>query len=191
MSLFVPWHACQPKWHGEQLSSYPAILNRGIWNHTQLGFTNSGPPHSGTNTRVLILFWYLKFHMIMMTSSHGNIFRVRYWPFVRGIHRSSVNSSHKGQWRGALMLSLIYARINGWIDTGKADDIRRYRAHYDVTVICLRAMLQGRLFKHPGNLYDTTTSHKDNAFFWHLTRGPAFQSKTEGIVFIMHINTYS
>ena len=27
----------------------------------------------------------------------------RYWPFVRGIHRSSVNSRHKGQWREALM----------------------------------------------------------------------------------------
>ena len=23
----------------------------------------------------------------------------RYWPFVRGIHRSPVNSPHKGQWR--------------------------------------------------------------------------------------------
>ena len=32
----------------------------------------------------------------------------RYWPFVRGIHRSPVNSPHKGQWRGALMFSLIY-----------------------------------------------------------------------------------
>ena len=31
----------------------------------------------------------------------------RYWPFVRGIHRSPVNSPHKGQWRGALMFSLI------------------------------------------------------------------------------------
>ena len=31
----------------------------------------------------------------------------RYWPFVRGIHRSPVNSPHKGQWRGAVMLSLI------------------------------------------------------------------------------------
>ena len=30
----------------------------------------------------------------------------RYWPFVRGIHRSPVNSPHKGQWRGALMFSL-------------------------------------------------------------------------------------
>ena len=30
----------------------------------------------------------------------------RYWPFVRGIHRSPVNSPHKGPWRGALMFSL-------------------------------------------------------------------------------------
>ena len=33
---------------------------------------------------------------------------LRYWPFVRGIHRSPVNSPHKGQWRGALMFPLIY-----------------------------------------------------------------------------------
>ena len=32
-----------------------------------------------------------------------------YWPFVRGIHRSSVNSPHTGQFSGALMFSLIYA----------------------------------------------------------------------------------
>ena len=56
----------------------------------------------------------------------------RYWPFVRGIHRSPVNSPHKGQWLGALMFSLIYARINGWVNTGDADDLRRYHAHHDV-----------------------------------------------------------
>ena len=33
----------------------------------------------------------------------------RYWPFVRGISRSPVNSRHKGQWRGALMFSMICA----------------------------------------------------------------------------------
>ena len=33
----------------------------------------------------------------------------RYWPFVRGIRRSPVNSPHKGQWRGALMFSVICA----------------------------------------------------------------------------------
>ena len=44
----------------------------------------------------------------MMTSSNGNIFRVT-GPFVRGIHRSPVNSHHKGQWWGALMFSFICA----------------------------------------------------------------------------------
>ena len=29
------------------------------------------------------------------------------WPFVRGIHRSPVDSHHQGQWRRALMFSLI------------------------------------------------------------------------------------
>ena len=36
----------------------------------------------------------------------------RYWPFVRRIHRSPVNSPHKSQWRGTLMFSLICVWIN-------------------------------------------------------------------------------
>ena len=59
----------------------------------------------------------------------------RYWPFVRGIHRSPVNSPHKGQWRGALMFSLICTRINGWVNNGDAGDLRRHRVHCDVTVM--------------------------------------------------------
>ena len=59
----------------------------------------------------------------------------RYWPFVRGIHRSPVNSPHKGQWRGALMFTLICVWINGWVNNRKAGDLRRNRAHYDVTVM--------------------------------------------------------
>ena len=38
----------------------------------------------------------------------------RYWPFVWKIHRSPVNSPHKGQWRWALMFSLICTWTNGW-----------------------------------------------------------------------------
>ena len=59
----------------------------------------------------------------------------RYWPFVRVIHRSAVNFPHKGQWREALMLSLICIRINGWVNNREAGDLRRYRAYYDVTVM--------------------------------------------------------
>ena len=45
------------------------------------------------------------------------------------------NSPHKGQWRGALMFTLICARINGWVNNREAGDLRRYRAPYDVIVI--------------------------------------------------------
>ena len=40
----------------------------------------------------------------------------RYWPFVREIHRSPVNSPHKGQWHRTLLFSLICAWINGWVN---------------------------------------------------------------------------
>ena len=57
-----------------------------------------------------------------------------YWPFVRGIRRSPVNSPDKGQWRGALLFSLICAWINAWANNREAGDLRRHRAHYDVIV---------------------------------------------------------
>ena len=62
----------------------------------------------------------------------------RYWPFVRGIHRSPVNSPHKVQWRGALMFSLICVWIKSWVNNRKTGDLRRYRAHHDVIVMIRR-----------------------------------------------------
>ena len=50
----------------------------------------------------------------------------RWWP---------VNSPHKGQWRWALMFSLIYAWVNGWVNYRKSGDLRRPHSHYDVTVM--------------------------------------------------------
>ena len=54
--------------------------------------------------------------------------------FVRGIHRSPVNSPHKVQWRGALKLSLIWAWTNGWVNNQDVGDLRRHRVHYYGTV---------------------------------------------------------
>ena len=54
---------------------------------------------------------------------------------MRGIHWSPVNSPHKGQWRGALVFTLIWARINGWENNCEAGDLRRNFAHYDVIVM--------------------------------------------------------
>ena len=46
-------------------------------------------------------------------------------------------TGHKGQWRGALMFSLICAWINGWVNNLEAGDLRCHRAHYHVIVMSL------------------------------------------------------
>ena len=56
---------------------------------------------------IIILSHYHETHDDVIKWKHF----LRYWPFVRGIHRSPVNTPHKGQWRGALMFSLI-RRLN-------------------------------------------------------------------------------
>ena len=50
-----------------------------------------------------------------------------------GIHRSP----HKGQWRGALMFSLICVWVNDWVNNREAGDLRRHRGHYDVIVMAV------------------------------------------------------
>ena len=61
----------------------------------------------------------------------------RCWPFVREIHRSPVNSPHKGQWRGALMFCLICTWINGWVNNREAGNLRLHRP----SLPCERVMM--------------------------------------------------
>ena len=80
-------------------------------------------------------------HLISLTfnPSHDDVIKwkhfPRYWAFVRGIHWSTVNSRHKGQWCGALMFSLICAWTNTWINTWDAGDLRRHHTHYGITLM--------------------------------------------------------
>ena len=78
---------------------------------------------------------------ILYYSNHDDVIKwklcPRYWSFLRGNHRSLVNSPHKGQWRGALVFSLICAWTNGWVNNHEAGDLRRHRAHYGVTVMTI------------------------------------------------------
>ena len=121
-------------------------------------------PHKGPVTRKNVSIWWrhhepivsclwLNFQISSFTDdvyrsgslepetlvSHDDVIKwkhfPRYWPFVQGIHRSPVNSPHKGQWRGTLMFSLICVWINGWVNNREAGDLRRYRGHYDVIVM--------------------------------------------------------
>ena len=69
-----------------------------------------------------------------MTSSNGNIFR------VTGLSCGELTGHRwiprKGQWRRALRFS-ICTWINRWVDNREDGEMRRDRAHYDVTVMIL------------------------------------------------------
>ena len=81
----------------------------------------------------------------------------RYWSFVRGIHRSPVDSPHKGQWRGAWMFSLLCA-WNGWANNRDACDLRHHCAYFDVTVMSF--------FLHSKYVYVTNMSMMDSPHKW-------------------------
>ena len=105
-----------------------------------------------------------------------------YWPFVQGIHRSPVNSPHKGQWRGALMFSLLCAWINGWVNTSEAGDLSRHRAHYDVTVMIslIRGVMIYRKTKY--GMYDYLSIPRSQIiyFSYHVeaeTKWPSFHRR--------------
>ena len=89
---------------------FPPWCHLGLHSHN---FVNKPRPQE--NDRLLQKWWR---HQIETFS--------RYWLFVRGIHRSPVNSLHKGQWREALMFSMISAWINRWVNNRQAGDLRRY-----------------------------------------------------------------
>ena len=93
-------------------------------------------------------------NQIMMTSSNRNIFCVtgplcgkftddRWIPLTKA---------------GALMFSLICAWINGWVNNRQAGDLKRHRAHYDVTVMInvyalTWSWFQGKRWKLSRNCY--------------------------------------
>ena len=107
--------------------------------------------HSGYSTNYLVNFLHVYRYLTLCNCCiscfyqagigyvHDDVIKLkhfpRYWPFVRGIHRWPVNSPHKCQWRGALMFSLICAWIKVWVNNRGTGDLRRHRAHYDVTVM--------------------------------------------------------
>ena len=83
--------------------------------------------YSGKDLKIWDIHWHFP-------SSNGNISRVT-GPLCAGIHRSPVNSPHKGQRRGALMFSLFCAWTNSWVNNRDAGDLKRHRPHYDVPLM--------------------------------------------------------
>ena len=85
------------------------------------------------------LITYLCRNLIEAMFTHDDVVKWKHFPrnwlSVRGIHRSPVNSPHKGQWRVALMFSLICVSINGWVNNREAGDLRHYHGHYEFTLM--------------------------------------------------------
>ena len=84
--------------------------------------------YSASNRYVFSVPMYNLLKPLYIRKTHDDVIKWKhfpcYWPFVGGIHRSPVNSPDKGQWHGALMFSLICARMNVWVynrETGNWD----------------------------------------------------------------------
>ena len=106
-----------------------------------------------TVARFCLHIWYTWVNFLIWCGQlHDDVIKWKHfprnWPFVQGIHRSRVNSPHKGQWRGALMFSLIGVWINACVNNREAGDLRRYRAHYDVTVMWNELSVRSGYLKH-------------------------------------------
>ena len=95
--------------------------------------------HHALNNTCIVRFQTLLACLAGYIQDHDDVIKwkyfKRYWPFVRGIHRSPVNSSHKGRWCGASVVSLICTWTNGWANNRDAGDLIRHRAHNDITVM--------------------------------------------------------
>ena len=61
----------------------------------------------------------------------------RYWLFCRGIHRSPVDSTHKGPVTRVLIFSVTSAYTNGWMNHRVAGGLRHYN-NCDVIVMIHR-----------------------------------------------------
>ena len=112
---------------------YP-ILNYWTWPGHRIEIELA--PHAALLELIRVIYWYI---LLISFQIHDDVIKwkhfPRYWPFVRGIHRSPVNSPHKGQWRGALMFSLICVWIICWVNNLETGHLRRYGAHYDIIVM--------------------------------------------------------
>ena len=94
---------------------------KSFWPHNHINFGVNLMSHVAllaiTTTDISVTYHFIQITAIHL---HDHVIKwkhfQRYWPFLRGIHRSPVNSPHKGQCRGALMFSLDCAWTNDWVN---------------------------------------------------------------------------
>ena len=139
----------------------------------------------------------------MITSLKGSDFFLRYRPVVRGIHRSPVGPL-KGQWRGALMFSLVCAWTKSWANDRDADAtvMGMFCAWRSRHFSDFQLRSQNVLWTHH-ILSELSKRLISNLFLWHfktlkrLTRNGAFMCsiyvscKISRIAAVTHLVTHS
>ena len=113
------------------------VLNSSLISVTKMA-AEIWDPNVMTNLGIRIFvgqtLWVIMWRALIMTPSNRNIFRV-----TGSSWRESTGHwwilPHVGQWRRALMFSLICVWTNGWANNWDTSDLRRHRVHYDVIVI--------------------------------------------------------
>ena len=134
--------------HGTNYGSFPSerVIEEWLWDTNTLGISQVLEACKFDDFIEGLSWWHhdmtmygritdrLTIDCTMMTSSNGNLF------CVTGHLCSEFTGPRwipltKGQWRGALMFSMIYAWINSWVNNRKAGDLRRNHAHYEVSVM--------------------------------------------------------
>ena len=145
MDIRLRLHGIKARRYFQRAEIAPANLLRSCctwencYERLKCNFTNQ----PNVYVTVILITWRRNYHGELISMErwwiyHNNVIKWKhsayYRPFVRGIHRSPVNSSHKGQWRGALVF-FICAWINSWVNNGEAGDLRRHRAHYEVIIM--------------------------------------------------------
>ena len=80
------------------------------------------------------------------------------------IHRSPVNSPHKGRWRGALIFFLSVPEQKCSVNNREAGDLRRHRAHHDVIVMVSMRSQQCSIFAKCWHITELLYSIISDAF---------------------------
>ena len=145
------------------------------------------------------LQYFIEFQMVSsgeFVFSHDDVIKwkhfPRHLPFVRGIHLSPVNSPRKGQWRRAMMFSLICVWINSWVNSREAGDLRRRRVVSWLTIsIITNTMYDVHISLHkPGSVFSLFgfVSVAWNMFHIYTLRSWLIISITAKTVYDIHIS---
>ena len=134
--LFSPRQSANTEireWHADKKDTSGMTLMQLFYNDTKL-------TTDLIRGWVFVFFFYIPRFISSICSTgcqdHDDVIKWKHfqshWLFVRGSHRSPVNSPHKAQWRGVLEVFFISAWTHGWVNNREASGLRRHRTHCDI-----------------------------------------------------------